>query len=223
MSTQVFPSFNGLAFPVVRTPNFRTRKQVAIAGMETTIADMPYPRYTWEVIYNVLRQGSSLYAAGDSFTEWATLMGFFNSRNGGADSFLYQDDDDKTAPTDSPIQNTVTGSNTGDGATLVFQLQRALGGFVEPIFAPNVVTNVKVNGGVVSGANYTTTLWETGNANGPGKIVFNGGSAPGNGLSVTATFTYYWPARFMSDQCQFEKFMSNRWRVKKLAWESLVL
>lgn len=213
MSTQVFPSLPGLAWPVTRTTEFRTRKQTSLAGQETAIADMPFPRYTWKVVHNVLRQGSNLYKAGDTFTEWATLFGFYNARNGGADSFLYTDPDDSQATTQS--------IGVGDASTTVFQLVRSIGGFTEPVWAPNAVAAVRLNGTVQGGGTYTITLWETGNANGPGNIIFN--SPPGAGVVITADFTYYWPVRFVDDQCEFEKMLANRWAVKSLSFKSVLL
>lgn len=94
MSTALFPTLPTLAWSIKRTPSWQTRKIVNMSGKEVVLAEWSYPRYTWEVKYNTLRQGSGLYVSTDTFTEMSTLMGFYNARNGGFDSFLYQDQDD---------------------------------------------------------------------------------------------------------------------------------
>src|SRR5215216_3011774 len=52
--------------------------------------------------------------------------------------FLFDD------PTDNRIDDQVLG--TGDGSILAFQLVRSMGGFNEPITAPNVVSAIRFNG-----------------------------------------------------------------------------
>ncbi len=142
MSTQIFPSLPGLGWSVKRTPQWKTRVQESISGKETRIADWSFPRWQWELTFEFLRQaGANQQAqsfAGQTYSEFQLLAGFFNARQGMFDSFLYQDADD----------NAVTGQQfgTGDGTTTVFQLARAFGGFVEPILAPNSIANLYLAG-----------------------------------------------------------------------------
>ena len=216
MSTQVINTVIGnAALPFKRTSQFKTRKPEAISGKETSIADQTTPRYTWDIPFEVLRQGSNPHAG--PWTEFSALAGFIAQMLGGYDSFLYTDPDDNSV-TVQAIQNTVTGLNTGDGTTLTFQLQRTFGGAVMPILAPNVVTTVFVNGSPVSALNYSVGLW--GSAT-PGIVTFGAGHAPGNGLSVTATFTYYFPCRFMMDEQEFEGFLSGYYDIKSLKFRSI--
>lgn len=208
MSSVVFPSrttLPGVAWPVKRTPMWKTIKPVAISGKESAIALWSYPRYQYELVYNVLRTGS---IAGSTYTEWQTLLGFYNARNGGFDSFLFDDEDDDSVTT----QNI----GTGDGTTTAFQLVRSLGGFAEPVLAPNVVTTVYDNGTPVNPLNYTVNNWAATN---PGVLAFT--SAPAAGHTITATFTYYWPCRFVEDSCEFEKMLSGRYAVKKLTFMTI--
>ena len=214
MSVQVFPVLPGRAWSVIRNPTFATRKPVAVYGKETSIADMPYPKQQYTLVHNVLRQGSNLIAAGDNWTEYGILRGFYLNRLAGADSFLFNDDKDNTN-TAQPIQNTATGLPTGDGVTRTFQLIASNSGFSQPCYAPNVVSHAYVNG--VDPTGWSFGAWESA---APGIITF--ASAPGNGLAVTADFTYYYPCRFDTDQCEFEQFDSVRFRVKKLTFTSLV-
>lgn len=131
MSTAVLPTLAGLGFDVVRTPQWDTVIQQSLSGKETRIAKQSYPRWKWELRYNVLRSTGP-------YTELQQLAGFFNQRQGKFDTFLYQDADD----------NSVLGQTigTGDGVTKQFQLIRAFGGFIEPVIAPNAFNALYING-----------------------------------------------------------------------------
>lgn len=214
MSTAVFPALAGLGWGVTRAPLWKTRQQEAISGKRTRIADWSFPRWQWGLTYDFLRQaGANQQAAtfqGLTYAEFASLAGFFNQRQGMFDTFLYQDADDNASPTDQLL-------GTGDSATLAFQLVRPFGGFIEPIYAPNVVANVKVNGVVKNpGTDYTVSSW--GSA-APGVVTFT--VAPGAGLSVTATFSFYFPCTFTEDRLDFEKFMVALYQAKKVVFESV--
>jgi len=203
MSTQVFPALPGLAWPVKRSEIWATRAPQAISGKETRIADWSYPRHEWTLGYDVLRQGTR--TAG-TFTEFAQLDAFFNERQGQFDSFLYTDPDDCSVAGQ--------GIGSGDGVTTTFQLARSFGGFIEPIFAPNTVSHVYVNG--VDPADWTVSSW---GSVPPGVVTFS--SAPGAGQAITATFTYYFPCRFSADQMDFEKFMASLWSAKSVKFRSI--
>ena len=212
MSTTVFPNLPGQEFKVIRSPIWAgTQKQYNISGKEVSTSNWSYPIYEWTVAWSVLRQGA---VSGQNQTEFAQLLGFYNDMQGSYDSFLYTDVYDNSV-TDQSL-------GLGTGSKTVFSLIRALGGFEivsQPLYAPNVVTNVKINGVIQAPANYTVTFWGTGNANGPGKIIFN--TAPGNGLTVTATFTFYWPCKFQQDGCEFEGSLKGYYAVKKLVFRSI--
>jgi len=59
MSSQVHPTLAGLGWSVKRTPIWMTRKQESISGKRTFSADWSYPRWRWEITYNVLRQAGT--------------------------------------------------------------------------------------------------------------------------------------------------------------------
>lgn len=211
MSGLVLPTFAGLAFPWVRSPTFQTRKQVNISGKEVRIADWSSPRYTWELAYEVLRQGTIL----GTFTEWAQMEAFFESLLGGYDSWLYKDPDDFQ----------VTGQLLGVGVSgqLVYPLLRTIasGGLPVPVLAPNtsLTINVYINAVLQSGASYTITNWTSSNTNGPGKLIF--GSQPTVGQQISIDMQYYWPVRFDDDSLSFSKFMSNLYELKKMSFTSI--
>lgn len=200
MSTAVLPSLAGLGFDVVRTPQWDTVVQQALNGMETRIARQTYPRWKWELTYNVLRSNVS-------YGELQQLAGFFNERQGKYDTFLYQDADD----------NSVTGQSlgTGDGSTTSFQLIRSFGGFIEPMLAPNGVSAVYL-GGVVQSGGVTISYW---GSTSPGMITF--ASAPASGAAITADFSYYFPVRMDTDNVSFNLFLSQYYKTKKFSFISV--
>lgn len=207
MSTQVLPSLPGLGWDVIRTPMWRNTIQDAYSGAETAVAYWSYPKWKWQLNYNVLRQGA--IGAG-AFTEMTQLLGFFNKMMGRFDSWLYQDADDNTA--------TGQGIGTGNGSATDFLLVRDYGGFVEPIFAPNVVSAVYANGVLVNPATYTVNAWDSPK---PGYITFN--TPPANAAVITADFTFYFPCRFLSDEMDFTKFMKALFSNKGVEFTSIKL
>ncbi len=203
MSTQVLPSLIGLGFSVKRSTIWNTTRLEAASGKETAIAFWSAPRYAWELTYNVLRSDGTRH-------EFQDLIGFFNSRQGMFDSFLYTDSDDN-AVTDQAI-------GVGDGVTLNFQLVKAFGGFVEPVLAPNVVTNVKVGGSAIGSSLYTVHNW---GSSLPGIVSISSSIVPTSSQNITSTFSYYFPVRFDQDIIDFENFMYQLWAQKSLKFTSL--
>jgi len=203
LSTAIFPTLPGQLWPK-RTPEWSTRTQEAISGKQTRVSLWSYPRWTWELSFEMLR---SIAAT----PEFQTLVNFYNGRQGSFDSFLFTD----------PSDNAVTGQGLGigDGHTTSFQLVRAfggIGGFVEPIWAPNLVSNVYVGGVVQSPASWQVNGWGTPS---PGQVIFT--TAPATGLIVSADFSFYFPCRFTEDQVEFEEFMAGLWMAKSLKFQSL--
>jgi uncharacterized protein (TIGR02217 family) len=224
MSTAIFPSLPGLTFPIKRTAQWKTRVPESVSGKRTFISDWSYPRYQWEVTFNLLRQAGANQQvaswAGLTYSEAAQLWGFFNQRSGRGDSFLYTEPDDNTSPTDQSL-------GAGDGTTTLFQLLSSFGGYAMPILAPNAVTNVKVNGTIKTlGTDYNVTLWggtylSGGGAspNNPGTVNFT--SAPASGATITWTGTYYFPCQFDDDSMNLSKFMAAFYEGKSVKFSSL--
>ena len=197
MTEPVFPSLAGLGWSVKRSPVWKTRAQQAISGKETRLADWSYPAWQWELTFDFLR-------ATPSAAEFQSLAGFFNQCQGAFGTFLYADADD----------NAVTGQSlgVGDGATTVFQLVRAFGGFIEPVLAPNVVSAVYLAGVAQSPSSYSVNPTT-------GLLTFT--TAPASGAATAADFSYYFRCRFAEDTVDFEKFMATLYRAQKLAFVSL--
>jgi uncharacterized protein (TIGR02217 family) len=197
MSNAVFPSLPGLTFPIVRTPIWKTLIQTTQSGRELRAAQMSYPLYKWSLAFDVLRTASA-------FNELQQLIAFYNARSGSYDSFLYTDQDD----------NSVTDQSFGfgDGSTVAFQLTKGFGGYIEPVLATNVITNVKVNGTVT--AAYTVNAMT-------GILTFT--TAPASGATLTWTGTFYYQCRFLADSYDFSKLMSGLYEAKKLEFQSVKL
>ncbi|HZT87386.1 MAG TPA: DUF2460 domain-containing protein [Stellaceae bacterium] len=192
MGSAVFPSLIGQGWSVKKTPNFATRVQRAVSGRELRVLDMPCPLWTFTLTFNYLPAA-----------DLDTLMGFFLSRQGAFDTFLFDDPTDNRASA-QPI-------GTGDGAASVFQLGRTLGGFYEPVTAPNQVAAVYFNGIAQSGYSVDAAT---------GLVTV--AAAPPAGVSVTADFTYYFRCRFSDDAAEFENFMHNLWQLKQLQFQSVL-
>lgn len=202
MSSAIFPALIGLGWDVQRRPIHASLVQEAVSGKEVRISLRPYPRYEYTLRYDMLRDTAAN-------PELKTLMAFYNARLGRFDSFLYTDPADYSV-TDQPL-------GVGDGVETEFQLIRTMTGtgvtFVEPVLAPNVITNIKVNAVVVAPADYTVDA-DT------GLLTFD--TAPGNGLAITGTFTYYWRCRFLDDQLDFSQFQSALWSQDGLTFKTLL-
>lgn len=195
MSNSVYPTLPGLKFPVKRVPIWKTSVRETSAGREFHLKKMLYPRYKYTLGYEFLRDSAALL-------EFRTLFGFFNSMGGSFDTFLFNDPDD----------NSIAGQQIGigDGTTRTFQLVRTYGGFVDPVYDVNGAITVFVNG-------FSTTAYVN---NGTGGLTFT--TAPGAGLPITWTGSFYWRVRFMNDQVDFEKFMYQLWSagtVEFITWK----
>jgi uncharacterized protein (TIGR02217 family) len=185
-----------------------TITQKPISGKETRLQLWTYPRYKWEVTFNVLPAG--LGVGFGAASDFETFVGFWNSVAGSALPFHYAD----------PVDFSVTAQplGDGDGATTQFSCVRAFGGFVEP--TQDVTQSgflLYDNGSLVSGSAYTfLTDPNWGFTYG---VQFN--TAPLSGHAVTATFNYQWPCRFDEDSADFENFMWNLYSLKKITFTSM--
>lgn len=137
MSNEVFPTLPGLTPEITRTPIWSTAIKSSVSQREYRTANVSVPAYSYKLSYEVIRQGA---VGGFTHAELSTLAGFFNARRGSFDSFLFSDPDDSTA--------TAQQFGTGDGTTAAFQLARAWGGFVEPVYDVAGAAGVQMEGGL---------------------------------------------------------------------------
>jgi uncharacterized protein (TIGR02217 family) len=121
LSNAVFPTLIGARFPVSKQPMWSGKVQQAASGAETRVSYWSYPRWRYTIGYEVLRDAAATQ-------DLQALVGFYNSRHGQFDDFLFSDPDDNAV--------TAQAFGIGDGTTTTFQLTRSLGGFAEPVLAP---------------------------------------------------------------------------------------
>lgn len=192
MSDAVLPAYPGFRLDVEKTPTWSTKFARAVSARERRTSLRVYPIYELEFSVEVLRDVPGT-------DEAKNLLGFFNLRAGGFDSFRYADPDDY-AVTDQQF-------GIRDGATTQFQLVRAYGGFVEPVQNVNVLTNIKSdNVALATPADYTISS--------TGLVTLAAAGTAGHVLTWTGT--YHWRVRFQEDRLPFKKMFVSLWELKKL-------
>lgn len=201
MSQAVLPALPGLTWQNTKAPEFSTKIQTSVGQSEVRAAFSPYPIRKYSLQYNFLRS----YGA---FTELATLYGFFCARQGSYDSFLYDDPEDDAIADVAPYMT----FGTGDGVTTAFQLGRSLGSFFEPVYNTHSTPKIYIaNVLKTSGPDYTISA--------SGLVTFT--SAPGLGLALAWSGTYYWRCRFEDDSLSFSEFASLFWEQKSLTFRTI--
>lgn len=206
MTLHVFPSqtdLPGLEWNVKKVPLNSTRVLTARSGKEYRANNWSYPKYRWTLSFAVLREGRG------GLTELSTLLGFCLARQGMYEDFLYSD------PTDCSVTSQSLGAGTG--SQLDFPLVRTLGAWVDPNLVANVVTSVYVNGTLQT----LTTDYSIVQVGNFGLDTIRFVTAPALGTPVTATFTYYFPVRFMQDDPEFSNIFYQMWENKKIQFQSV--
>lgn len=193
MSNEIFPTLPGLAWSVVKTPTWNTRVQQAVSGKEVRTAYRLRPIWKFTLTYEFLR-------GANGYTEYQTLLAFFNKRMGSFDSFLLRDASDGTV--------TAQAMGIGDGVTKTFKVMHQIGGWLEPVGAITGDFQPFINGTAQSFPSQFTT--PSLNAD---SVTF--AIAPAAGASITWTGTFYYRVRFAKDELEFDQFMKDFWLLKK--------
>lgn len=204
VSTQLFPgslgspeALPGLAYAVHKRPGFSTASYKGTSGFGVRRANMQYPIWEFELTYEFLRS--------DVTQEYQTLLGFFLSRLGAFDTFLFKDPDDYLV--------TAGALGTADGVTTQFGFLRAIGGFAELVGQVDNghTINIYLNGSLASPTTYDIVL--------PNQIVFH--VAPAAGAAITADFQFFFNCKFQDDQADFDKFANGFWELQKITLETV--
>lgn len=195
MSQAIFPALRGLGWSNHKKPLFSTRVSGRQSGREVRGVNYAYPLYQFELTFNYLR-------TDQAYTDLQQLMGFYLSRQGRFDTFLFQD------PTDCLVPSQVIG--VGDGSTVLFPLVRNMGGWIEPIGQAANQPIVTVAG--VEVANWGMVL--------PNFIQFAAPPAIGAEIVVT-NLQFYFVCRFQDDSLDFENVMANWWTVQSCKFQSV--
>jgi uncharacterized protein (TIGR02217 family) len=196
MSLPVFPSLPGLAWSINRSVERNTIKHDALSGKNVRLANWTYPKYHYELPFNVLRSAAA-------YQEWQMLEGFYNSVNGPAGLWAYDDPNDDTV--------TSQGFGEGDGATTSFQLVRAFGGQAAPVFLVSGTPSITIDGTpttAFSVSAYGVVSFET--------------PPPASALLVWSG-SYFMPCQFDDDKLDVENFMFQLARVKSLKFSTVKL
>jgi len=150
MSSDVYPTLRGLTFQTSAKPMFSTGISEHTSGKETRTSYWEHPRWQFQLQYDYLPNKST--AAN---TDFKTLVGFFCSRAGAYDNFLF------SAPDDNYAESVQLG--VGDGDTVEYAFFRPFGTYQEPVGQVDVDNvAVWVNGPetatIPSASPYTVTL-----------------------------------------------------------------
>lgn len=199
MTLPIFPYFIGIDWNWTRSSMNSTRVLTARSGFEYRTQDWSSAKYKWSGVYQFLR-------ANPANTEFQSMLAFCLQQQGQYAPFLFTDNQDNSV-VNQPI-------GAGNGSSVQFPLIRSIGGYTEGNIVANAVSSVSV-AGTPTGA---YSLVQNGSY-GLDTIQFN--SAPASSAAITATFSYYFPVRFLQDDPEFGNFMNNLWELKKLDFQSV--
>lgn len=215
MSFAQYPTFAGTAWPVVRTPQFRTLVQTADSGKEYRVNCWPSPKWKWKVDWGYLFS-DNFYPAFPTPTGLNQLVALYGSCAGQFTPFLYLDPNDNAVPSQVAIA-------VGDGTTKAFPLFRSYS-FGAYAFNESVqilggapLANIYLNG-ILQGTG-TYVLSQP-----PATVTFN--SAPGNGVTISWTTNaspgFFFLCRFLKDSVDFAQDFNGIWTVKGLEFQSVL-
>ncbi len=174
----------GLTLPIKRTSMWHTLIQESVGGVEVPVTPWTYPRYRYELPFSFLRQSTA-------YGEVQQLIAFINSVAGRGTAFQYNDPQDSTSGTAQLV-------GVGTSTTTDYQLVRAYGGYVEPVFA--VSTSSTAYTIIVGSTTLSTAAYTMSN-----RGILSLSSAAPSGQSVTWQGTFNWWCRFDSDEYTFEQ------------------
>lgn len=194
----VFPTLIGQTFIVGKTPTWSTGIATAVSGRERRRKLWSYPKWTFQVSYEVLRDLPST-------PDLRRLLAFFNIHGGQYREFFFLD----------PSDNTVTAEpfGTGDGVTTAFRLTRSMAfgseSFVEPIGGLMGTPTVFVAGSPVAAFTVGDNGW----------ITFT--SPPASGAALTWTGQFMFVCRFIDDAMEVAQMMASLWSQSGLSFQSV--
>jgi hypothetical protein len=224
MTLPIFPSnVRGLTYPVTKTPGFNTVVQSAPNLLATTVAQTYNPAWTWELIYEFLKEDPNDLLSGSTYTDYRLFQGFLLQAQGQANSFLFDDPtDDYVGPAlilGSPNPHAQL-QLVNDGAGNYYSpIQRNFGGqFYEDI--------TDLNGAIAVYANGILQNSVSGGTAGAYTIVGPGLALPGSSYMglvikwaamptgpINAQFNFYFRVRFPEDKTGISQFSSQHWTI----------
>jgi uncharacterized protein (TIGR02217 family) len=223
MSNAVFPKLKGITWDITIAPTWSTVLQVSASGREVRAANQQYPLWSIGLTYEVLPD-TPPPADAAAYSNFKTLLGFYNARQGNLDDFLLNIPDllggDSSAEGQSIVDEYSQGHmellGLGDGVTTDFPLVKDFGGFMDLIQNPTGVSKVWVNGADI-GAAYTLL-----NAT-PNFGVIRLNAAPAAAQEVRADFGFQWRCRFDDDALEFNNWQRRLWEAKTVKLKTVRL
>jgi hypothetical protein len=207
MSDAIFPILSGRTWPITREPRLTTVTHTAASGREFRFTNQTFPRYTFTLKYNYLRQDVKRQ-------DLDVLEGFFLDRMGSLDTFLFAYP--VRMPGEEPLWNCQIG--TGDGVRVTFDLVRSRAGRVERLYNlvegdytfaplmwhPWIPSTRKWSAGNdpvwLMSREWRRPQWSIAN----GQVTFS--VPPAAGEPVVLTTQVFWRARFSEDYLSIDHF-----------------
>jgi hypothetical protein len=91
MTLAIYPTVRGLTWPVKKVPEYSTLEPMGSGGYRNTVPLYQNPIWHWELKYGYLNDDPGNILAGNTDTDYKTLVGFFLANQGVAGQFLYFD------------------------------------------------------------------------------------------------------------------------------------
>jgi len=194
MADDVLPHMPGQTLLAKKAPEWSTGVQKSVSGRRRTTAYYSAPLWTFQMNYNAIRKRPGL-------DEWSRILNFFNDRKGQFGEFLFFD------RTDHQVNQHRFG--TGDGITRTFQLSRAIGNWVEPIYG--VVNIERLSAAGVPAAGFTVDAL--------GQITFT--DAPASGAPLEWTGAFFFRCAYDSDALDSAQPFGKIWEMKNISFTSI--
>jgi len=194
IAEDVLPHMPGQTLLAKKAPEWSTGVQKSVSGRRRTTAYYAAPVWSFQINYNAVRKRPGL-------DEWTRLLQFFNARKGQFGEFLYFD------RTDHQVSKHRFGF--GDGATRVFQLSRAIGDWVEPVYGVVNIELLTVNG--VPSSAYTVDEL--------GLITF--AQPPAGGAVLEWTGAFFFRCAYDSDSLNSAQPFGRIWEIKNVSFTSI--
>lgn len=184
MSNQIFPTLPGIAAERDTVAEFDNVVKRAASGRRYAMGKRFFPVWRFKLRYNFLRGRLG-------YTELSELQGFFLSRRGNLDSFLFRDREWNTVDTPQVF-------GQGNGVDKTFRLVYNRGGFVDQVgYAPATGLVVRING--VATTAFTRDDY--------GSLTLTTAPAPGDELDWTGS--YYYRVAFERTDMSFKQFLKD--------------
>lgn len=194
MAEGVLPRMPGQTLLSKKAPEWSTGVQKSVSGRRRTTAYYSAPLWSFQISYNAVRKRPGL-------DEYTRLMDFFNRRKGQFGEFLYFDRSDHL------VTNHRFG--TGDGTTTIFQLSRAIGSWVEPVYGIVNIDALRVSGIPIT----AFTVDEI------GRVTFD--VPPPGGASLVWSGAFFFRCAFDGDSLDSAQPFRMIWEMKNIAFTSI--